>query len=82
LNGPEAKKGSGLSTGKEAAILEGHAGVVTRAAFSPEGKRVMTASWDNTARLWNADTGKEAAVLKGHTGLVRCAAFSPMVSAW
>jgi len=38
---------------------------------------VVTASADNTARLWDADSGKEAAVLEGHTGFVQSAAFSP-----
>jgi hypothetical protein len=38
---------------------------------------VVTASLDNTARLWDADTGTEAAVLKGHTNWVQSAAFSP-----
>ncbi|MFM7173535.1 MAG: hypothetical protein ACKO4U_10940, partial [Caldilinea sp.] len=27
---------------------------------------MATASWDSTARLWDASTGKELAVLKGH----------------
>jgi WD40 repeat protein len=40
-------------------------------------KRVVTASFDKTARLWDAGTGTEAAVLKGHTTWVRSAAFSP-----
>ena len=36
----------------------------------------MTASDDNTARIWDAESGKEIAVLKGHDRLVRSAAFS------
>ena len=32
-----------------------------------DGKRVVTASFDNTARIWDADSGKEIALLKGHT---------------
>ena len=51
-------------TGKEAAVLKGHTGSVNSAAFSLDGKRVVTASFDNTARLWDADTGKEAASTK------------------
>ena len=45
-------------------------------AFSGDGKRVVTASRDNTARIWDAESGKEIAVLKGHTGFVWSAAFS------
>ena len=36
------------------------------AAFSGDGKRVVTASDDKTARIWDAESGKEIAVLKGH----------------
>jgi WD40 repeat protein len=47
-------------------------------AFSPDGKRVVTASDDNTARLWNANDGKLLVdPLKGHAGEVRAVAFSP-----
>ena len=46
------------------------------AAFSGDGKRVVTASWDNTARIWDAESGKQIAVLKGHAGSVISAAFS------
>ena len=46
------------------------------AAFSSDGSRIVTASADNTARIWNAGTGHLDAVLAGHTGLVLGAAFS------
>jgi WD40 repeat protein len=55
----------------------GHEGEVRSAAFSPDGKWVVTASLDNTARVWEAATGRELAVLRGHEGRVTSAAFSP-----
>jgi WD40 repeat protein len=47
------------------------------ASFSPDGKRIATASADTTARIWDASTGKELRVLRGHTGSVTSARFSP-----
>jgi WD40 repeat protein len=58
-------------------VLGGHEGVVTTAPFSPDGTRIVTASLDQTARLWDAATAKEIAVLRGHDGAVSSAAFSP-----
>ena len=54
------------------AILTGHT-----AAFSPDGKRVVTASQDKTARVWDAASGQPVATLRGHTDMVNSAAFSP-----
>ena len=65
------------ATGQQLAKLEGHTGEVTSAAFSPDGQRIVTASWDETARVWNAATGQQVAKLEGHTGPVTSAAFSP-----
>ena len=45
--------------------------LVYSAAFSPDGKRIVTASGDKTARLWDAETGKPIGEpLKGHDGYV------------
>jgi DNA-binding beta-propeller fold protein YncE len=46
-------------------------------AFSPDGRRLATASKDNTARVWDAVSGQELLTLKGHTGSVQGVAFSP-----
>ena len=38
---------------------------------------VLTASWDGTARLWNAETGEPVRAFAGHTGRIQRAVFSP-----
>jgi WD40 repeat protein len=57
--------------------LRGHGGSVLSAAFSPDGSRIVTASDDKTARIWDATTAKEIAVLRGHDDALLSAAFSP-----
>jgi WD40 repeat protein len=48
--------------------LKGHASNVESVAWSPDGKRLATASTDNTAKVWDAATGKELLTLKGPPG--------------
>ena len=54
-----------------------HDAGVTWAAFSPKGDRIVTASYDKTARIWSVSDGSAIAVLKGHDGALERASFSP-----
>jgi WD40 repeat protein len=49
---------------------------VLSAAFSPDGRRVISAGWDGTARVWEIATGRELRRLEGHSHRVSGAAFS------
>jgi WD40 repeat protein len=63
-------------TGRPLAVLGGHTNEVTHVEFSPDGRRLVTASFDQTARLWDGG-GALVSVLNGHRGQLLHAAFSP-----
>jgi WD40 repeat protein len=58
-------------------LLLPHSNAVFTALFSPDGKTVLTAGADGTARLWDAATGEAKGASLFHTGPVEQAAFSP-----
>lgn len=57
--------------------LSGHTGPLVAAEFSPNGKRVLTASSDGTARVWNADGDGVPVVFSGHDRAILSATWSP-----
>jgi WD40 repeat protein/class 3 adenylate cyclase len=56
--------------------LRGHTDDIQDLAFGPDGK-VVTGSWDGTAKIWDLESGRELATLRGHAGAVMGVAVSP-----
>lgn len=66
-----------VASQQELLTLEGHTDTVEAVVWSPDGQRLATGSWDETARVWDALTGQQLLVLPGHTNWVRGVSFSP-----
>jgi WD40 repeat protein len=56
--------------------LEGHSDWVNSIAWSLDGSRLASGSWDKTVRIWDPATGQCASTLEGHSGLVHSIAWS------
>ncbi len=72
----EAALYKALLAHRQIKILRPGAGVA-HAAFNPTGDRIVTASYDGTAAVWDISSGAETAILKGHDGAVERAEFNP-----
>ncbi|KAH8108525.1 hypothetical protein DFH11DRAFT_1084988 [Phellopilus nigrolimitatus] len=50
---------------------------VTSIAYSPDGQHIVSGSYDNTVRIWDAKTGQQLHELSGHSSQVNAVAYSP-----
>ena len=66
----DARHGETLGT------LTGHTDGVLAVRFAPDGRRLVSAGFDKTIRVWDAATGRALAVLTGHGDTVDDVAFS------
>ncbi|MCP4697085.1 MAG: AAA family ATPase [Gammaproteobacteria bacterium] len=66
-----------IKTGKILHALKEHKEEIAHLAFSPDGSKLASASYDGTARLWTVKTGEEPLEALEHSGNVRSLAFSP-----
>ncbi|HJZ79871.1 MAG TPA: WD40 repeat domain-containing protein, partial [Pyrinomonadaceae bacterium] len=58
-------------------IAGAHTSPISSLAFSPDGQMIASASYDNTAKLWEAATGKPVRTFSGHENRVWSVVFSP-----
>ena len=77
ISGLEAKLAGAAQGSALRVTLQGHDNWVTSAAFSPDESRIVTASYDKTARVWDAKSGAALLTLQGHDNRVTSAAFIP-----
>ena len=70
----------GMKEGKNVVRLSGHESFIWGVSFSPNGKYILTASHDGTARVYNWKNPERLpfpVILRGHDGSVNDATFSP-----
>ena len=76
-----AGRRAGLSSGLRMAhmqrTLEGHTRWVTAVDISPDRRRVVSGSRDNTLRVWNLVSGESLHTLEGHEDYVEAVAITP-----
>ena len=63
--------------GKTLYTYRGHRSMVTAVAWSPDGRRIVSASYDGTAQVWDALTGSGVLTYRRHFGTVNAVTWSP-----
>ena len=56
--------------------LKGHSGWVTSVAFSPDGQRLASGSWDQTVKFWEVSTGEQLSTVARKMKEIQALAFS------
>ncbi|PIA42639.1 hypothetical protein AQUCO_02000230v1 [Aquilegia coerulea] len=78
-NGTPTEQLSGSENGRRSyTLLQGHAGPVYSATFSPLGDFILSSSSDSTIRLWSTKLNANLVCYKGHNYPVWDVQFSPM----
>jgi len=69
------------SNGAQVYTYRGHfnapLGFVTTVAWSPDGTRIASGSYDRTVQVWDAVNGEHVYIYRRHTATVTTVAWSP-----
>jgi hypothetical protein len=63
--------------GRTLVTYTGHLSAVATVAWSPDGARIASGSWDQTVHVWDAKSGAHLFIYRGHTTNVNAVAWSP-----
>jgi len=66
-----------INNGKLARSFFGHSRSVSSMAITPDGKYIVSGSWDKTIKLWNINSGEDVRTFEGHSRSVSSIAITP-----
>jgi WD40 repeat protein len=66
-----------VATGRLVATLDGHTEPVECLAFSPDGGKMASGSFDTTVRIWDFPSRSQVMVYRGHSSAIASVAFHP-----
>ena len=66
-----------LENGEVVPLRMGHAEQVSDVAFTPDGKKIISSSWDKTICVWDVESGKKLHTTKGLQGRLSAVAMTP-----
>src|SRR3989339_303422 len=70
-------RGNPVAFGDLISTLVGHTKFVISIAFSPDGMKIASGSYDETIKLWDISIGNVINTFSGHTDVITSIAFSP-----
>jgi len=69
-----------LTSNEQLHVLSNHDVTFLALDWSPDGSRLLSTSWDRTARVWDGETGEELLLLE-HGGWVKAGSLVPWMAA-